>query len=56
MILHLIILQDDEVNAPASEIPDDEVNDIDDWTLIEWKRLIFNEVQGYQTDHDIFNE
>lgn len=48
------ILQDDEVNAPASENRYDQEIDFADKTLIEWKELIFNEVQRYQADHDIF--
>lgn len=46
--------KDDEVNAPASENRYDQEIDFADKTLIEWKELIFNEVQRYQADHDIF--
>lgn len=47
--------KDEEVNAPASENRYDQEIDFADKTLQEWKGLIFQEVQRYQSDHDIFN-
>ncbi|EFP01339.1 CRE-KGB-1 protein [Caenorhabditis remanei] len=47
--------KEEEVNAPASENRYDQDIDFADKTLQEWKGLIFQEVQRYQNDHDIFN-
>uniref|UniRef100_A0A1I7TQ92 Protein kinase domain-containing protein n=2 Tax=Caenorhabditis tropicalis TaxID=1561998 RepID=A0A1I7TQ92_9PELO len=47
--------KDEEVNAPASENRYDQEIDFADKTLQEWKSLIFEEVQRYQSAHDIFN-